>query len=125
MLVGFRLLNCIYLNNMKIGLLDIDSHNFPNLALMKLSAYHKQQGDTVEWVNHFYMYDRVYKSKTFTFTPDDSHVLKCQEVVKGGTGYRLYGNIFCDETEPATWKCKATRKRPASHVIMESSNSKR
>ena len=25
---------------MKIGLVDVDSHNFPNLCLMKLSAYH-------------------------------------------------------------------------------------
>ena len=85
---------------MKIGLLDIDGHNFPNLALMKLSAYHRQHGDTVEWVNHFYMYDRVYKSKVFTFTPDDSHALMCEEIVKGGTGYRMYGDLFCDDTEP-------------------------
>lgn len=34
---------------MKIGLIDVDGHNFPNLALMKLSAWHKAQGDTVEW----------------------------------------------------------------------------
>lgn len=34
---------------MKIGLIDVDSHNFPNLALMKISAWHKAQGDTVEW----------------------------------------------------------------------------
>lgn len=29
---------------MKIGLIDVDSHNFPNLCLMKLSAYHKAKG---------------------------------------------------------------------------------
>ena len=29
---------------MDIGLIDVDSHNFPNLVLMKLSAYHKRQG---------------------------------------------------------------------------------
>ena len=29
---------------MKIGLVDVDSHNFPNLCLMKLSAYHKAKG---------------------------------------------------------------------------------
>ena len=34
---------------MKIGLIDVDSHNFPNLALMKISAWHKAQGDEVEW----------------------------------------------------------------------------
>jgi len=44
---------------MKIGLIDVDGHHFPNLALMKISAYHKRQGDTVEWVNYFYRYDRA------------------------------------------------------------------
>ena len=34
---------------MKIGLIDVDSNNYPNLALMKLSAWHKTQGDTVDW----------------------------------------------------------------------------
>lgn len=38
---------------MKIGLLDIDSKGFPNIPLMKLSAHHKQRGDTVEWYNAF------------------------------------------------------------------------
>ena len=30
---------------MKIGLIDVDGHNFPNLALMKIAGWHKQQGD--------------------------------------------------------------------------------
>ena len=34
---------------MKVGLIDVDGHNFPNLALMKISAWHKAQGDDVEW----------------------------------------------------------------------------
>ncbi len=34
---------------MKIGIIDVDGHNFPNIALMKLSAWHKARGDTVEW----------------------------------------------------------------------------
>lgn len=34
---------------MRIGLIDVDGHNFPNLALMKISAWHKSRGDTVEW----------------------------------------------------------------------------
>ena len=42
----------------KIGLIDVDGHNFPNLALMKISAYHKNMGDTVEFVNYFDFYDR-------------------------------------------------------------------
>ena len=32
---------------MNIGILAVDS-NFPNLALMKISAYHKARGDQVE-----------------------------------------------------------------------------
>jgi len=47
---------------MRIGLVNVDSHNFPNLALMRLSAWHKQQGDSVEWWNGFTHYDRVYLS---------------------------------------------------------------
>ena len=35
---------------MKIGLYDVDSHNYPNLPLMKISAWHKAKGDTVEWL---------------------------------------------------------------------------
>ena len=34
---------------MNIGLIDVDGHNFPNLALMRISSYHKARGDTVEW----------------------------------------------------------------------------
>ena len=75
---------------MKIGLVSVDGHNFPNLALMKLSAFHKQQGDTVEWANYMFAdYDRVYMSKVFTFTPDNADIYRC-EVIKGGTGYRDY-----------------------------------
>ena len=57
---------------MKIGLLPVDSHNFPNLALMKLSAYHKREGDEVEFVQWqqgggvSLEYDRIYMSKIFT-----------------------------------------------------------
>lgn len=39
----------------KIGLWS-DCHNFPSLPLMKLSAYHKSIGDTVEHyisLNHY------------------------------------------------------------------------
>lgn len=74
---------------MKIGLIDIDGHNFPNLALMKLSAWHKSQGDTVSFVNYFEEYDIVYRSKVFSFTPDDNTVIRCGNVVSGGTGYSM------------------------------------
>lgn len=55
---------------MNIGLIDVDSHGFPNLALMKLSAWHKLQGDIVEWYNPFDHYDKVYMAKVFNFTED-------------------------------------------------------
>lgn len=75
---------------MNIGLIDVDGHNFPNLALMKLAAWHKKRGDTVEWYDIFGDYDRVYMSKVFTHTPDFGQViLNAREIVKGGTGYDI------------------------------------
>lgn len=85
---------------MNIGLIDVDSHNFPNLALMKLSAWHKAQGDNVEWWWGFGEYDRVYMSKVFddTYSPDIPEPLNAKEVIKGGTGYGL-GKTLPDEVE--------------------------
>ena len=55
----------------KIGLIDVDGENYPNLALMKISTYHKLKGDTVEWYSVFSgEYDIVYMSKIFTFSKD-------------------------------------------------------
>lgn len=74
---------------MRIGLIDVDGHNFPNLPLMKLSAWHKKQGDSVEWYNPLFSghMDKVYMSKVFSFTPDYQYFIDADEVVKGGTGY--------------------------------------
>lgn len=81
---------------MKIGLIDVDGHGYPNLALMKLSAYHKLRGDVVEWADPLFgEYDRVYKSKIFTFSPDDQDNYNC-EVIKGGTGYDITGKLPLD-----------------------------
>lgn len=78
---------------MKIGLVDVDGHNFPNHALMKISAYHKVKGDIVEWADPLFAdYDRVYKSKIFTFSPDDKYDYGC-EVIKGGTGYDIKSRL--------------------------------
>jgi hypothetical protein len=74
---------------MKIGLIAADGHNFPNLALMKIAAFHKRQGDTVEWVNYFERYDKAYISKVFTFTPDVTTVIQAGELERGGTGYDI------------------------------------
>lgn len=79
---------------MKIGLIDVDGHKgHPNLALMRLSAYHKAQGDSVDWWNGFEHYDRVYMSKVFTFTPDIDTVIDADEIIRGGTGYKDYGSL--------------------------------
>ena len=78
---------------MKVGLIDIDGHNFPNLALMKISAWHKQHGDETEWYNPICdHYDIVYKSKVFSFTPDYGYyITNADKVVSGGTGYAIRG----------------------------------
>jgi radical SAM superfamily enzyme YgiQ (UPF0313 family) len=74
---------------MKIGLIDVDGHNFPNLPLMKLSSFHKNRGDVVEWCDDKKHYDIVYKSKVFDFTPDVLFEPKAEIIIKGGTGYGL------------------------------------
>ena len=76
---------------MKIGLIDVDGHNYPNLPLMKISAWHKAQGDEVEWYyplisGHM---DKVYMSKVFSFTPDYEYFIDAEEIVSGGTGYAI------------------------------------
>lgn len=88
---------------MKIGLIDVDGHNYPNLPLMKLSAYHKSNGDSVEWYDPLLggHYDRVYQSKVFTFSPDYEYFVNADEVIKSGTGYYYpYGGVTLrDEIE--------------------------
>ena len=78
----------------KIGLIDVDGHNYPNLALMKLSAYHKSMGDTVEWYDIFGNYDVVYMSKVFTHTDDYQLAIpNAKRIVKGGTGYDVTSRL--------------------------------
>lgn len=76
---------------MKIGLIDVDGHNFPNLVLMKLSAWHKAQGDSVEWYQPMFSghMDKVYMSKVFSFTPDYEYFIDADEVIRGGSGYAI------------------------------------
>ena len=85
---------------MKVGLIDVDGHNFPNLALMKISAYHKALGDNVEWCFPMSHYDVVYQSKVFddTYSPDIGWYPNADNVIKGGTGYGL-DNTLPDEIE--------------------------
>lgn len=74
---------------MKVALIDVDGHNFPNLALMKLAAWHKAQGDSVEWYDPLFSRPgRIYASKVFTFTPDFmDYAAGDPESIRGGTGY--------------------------------------
>lgn len=74
---------------MKIGLIDCDSHHFPNLPLMKLSAWHKRKGDSVEWYQPLFSghMNRVYVSKVFSFTSDYEYYINADEVIDGGSGY--------------------------------------
>lgn len=78
---------------LKIGLLDVDGHNFPNLALMKISSFHKNIGDEVEMFFPMFEYDKVYMSKVFTFTKDYQTCINAKEIIKGGTGYNLKSKL--------------------------------
>ena len=75
---------------MQIGLHDAEMEHikgkiFPNYALMKISAWHKAQGDNVEWWNPLKNYDVVYSSKIFDFTPENPYLP--ENTIRGGTGY--------------------------------------
>ena len=82
---------------MRIGLHDAEMEHFkgrkqfPNYALMKISAWHKAQGDTVEWWEPLTAYDRVYSSKVFDFTPENPYLPP--GTIKGGTGYGLFTEL--------------------------------
>ncbi|MFI3205616.1 MAG: radical SAM protein [Clostridia bacterium] len=76
---------------MNIGLYDVDSKNFPNLALMKISAYWKNQGANVEFMSHLKHYDKVYVSKIFgdEYSQLDETVISADEIIVGGTGFAI------------------------------------
>lgn len=76
---------------MNIGLVDVDSHNFPNLPLMKISAYHKSKGDTVEFCQPILKYDRIYVSKVFgdEYSQENPVCLQADEIIYGGSGFAI------------------------------------
>lgn len=79
--------------NKRIGLIDVDGKKYPNLALMRISAWHKSQGDDVEWWwSDFEHYDKIYMSKLFSdaYSKDIPAPLNADEVQKGGSGYCIY-----------------------------------
>jgi hypothetical protein len=75
----------------KIGLYDVDSHNFPNLALMKISAYHKAKDDTVEPIMFLKKYDIAYVAKVFgnEYSQMDETAIQADEIIYGGTGFAI------------------------------------
>ncbi|MCK5639856.1 MAG: radical SAM protein, partial [Gammaproteobacteria bacterium] len=81
---------------MKIGLHDHEHNGYPNVALMKISAWHKKHGDTVGWFNSFAMYDKVYSSKVFTWTKTDPYLPS--NTIMGGTGFDVE-TVLSDNVE--------------------------
>lgn len=92
---------------MRVGLLDVDSHRYPNLALMKLSAAHKAAGDSVEWWDPESRYDVVYKSKVFSdvYSKDAPDPKNTEAIIYGGTGYAIQTvngiELYSPEKDPA------------------------
>lgn len=76
---------------MNIGLYDADGHNFPNLPLMKISAYHKSRGDKVDFVMPLCKYDRIYVSRVFgdEYTTFKDFCFQADEIFYGGTGFAI------------------------------------
>lgn len=74
---------------MRVGLIDVDGHNFPNIPLMKISSWHKKHCDFVEWYNPMISrhMDKVYKSKVFSFSDDYLYHIDADEIIEGGSGY--------------------------------------
>lgn len=95
---------------MKIGLIDLDrkaKNPFPNLSLMKLSAWHKSLGDAVDWYQPMFSghVDKVYMSKVFSFSPDYDLFIDADEIIKGGSGFAIEVNdgfeIYHKEQDPS------------------------
>lgn len=77
---------------MKVGLLDFGKKGFPNLALMKLSAYHKSLGDEVGLLDRIvFKPDRVYVSVPFSWNLQNALGIKLLypeiDFRYGGSGY--------------------------------------
>ena len=81
---------------MRVGLCDVDGHNWPNLCLMKISAWHKARGDEVSWWQEDGHYDVVYKSRVFTdmYSRDNIAVNNAGKVICDGTGYGLQNRLI-------------------------------
>lgn len=88
---------------MKIRLLATDS-KIPNIAIMKISTYHKALGDDVAWYDPMFdMYDTdvFYESKIFTFSPEYQYYPIGAKIIRGGTGIDVKSKLP-DEIEQIT-----------------------
>ena len=75
---------------MKVAFVDLENNHYPNLALMKLSAWHKKHGHEAEWFNPLWSRpNKLYISKIFKFTPDYDYIPCDCEIEYGGTGYDI------------------------------------
>ncbi len=75
-----------------IGLIDADKNRYPNLALMKISAYHKSIGNKVVWAN-IGSYDITYISKVFSYTYFRTGLGNYGKIILGGTGFNNFDNL--------------------------------
>lgn len=96
-------------------MIDLDAKNqrnpFPNLALMKISAWHKSQGDSVEWYEPMFSghLDKVYVSKVFSFTPDYEYFIDADEIEYGGSGFAISmvdGKEIYDKSKDKSLPCE-------------------
>jgi len=105
---------------MKISLIDYDKTSMPNLALMKLSAWHKANGDAVDFYEPIFSKpDKIFISKIFTFTKFEIPMASC-EIELGGTGfsfsklYEEYKNYH--KTEYLSWSLKNELPKYIEHI---------
>ena len=92
----------------KIGLIDVDGHNFPNIPLMKISAWHKAQGDSVEWYDAMFSghMDKVYMSKVFSASQDYEYFVDADEVIRGAAATASKPSTAANfTTKPKTPPC--------------------
>jgi len=85
---------------MKIALYDVDSR-IPNLVLMKISAYHKSQGDSIEWYSPLLKddYDKIYASKVFKDSDNGYLDYDKENFEIGGSGSNYLMKVLPPEIE--------------------------
>lgn len=78
---------------MRIGLVDVDGHNYVNFALMRISAFHKNRGDEVAWVR----IRKLTPREVFRLMDVDEHYI--DKILSAGISdsqlYKMGGNSIC------------------------------